>query len=202
MIFMPFSRERYALNLIFILDPMYSGILVLSLGIGYWKPGWAQRIAIVGMGGLVLYVGVAAALHAAALDRFRAAVETEGLRVLHVEVYPRLPGPWVWLGLADTPTAIVRGDVDSRHPTHAPLERYPKPIWDGSFPTAGELEEVRAFLEFARFPWMTARREGEHTILEYYDLRFGAAPHHNDFRLEVLLDGGGAVKHIRLNHRF
>ena len=76
------------------------------------------------------------------------------------------------------------------------------PIWDGVFPTAGELEEVWAFLEFARFPWMTARRAAEHTVLEYYDQRFGAAPHHNDFRLEVILDGAGVVKHTRLNHRF
>ena len=42
----------------------------------------------------------------------------------------------------------------------------------------------------------------QQTILEYYDLRFGAAPHYNDFRLEVILDGAGGVKHTRLNHRF
>ena len=82
------------------------------------------------------------------------------------------------------------------------LDHYLKPGQDGLFTKAGELEEVQVFLEFARFPWASTRREGEHTILEYYDLRFGAVPHHNDFRLEVVLDGGGAVKQIRLNHRF
>ena len=73
---------------------------------------------------------------------------------------------------------------------------------DGLFPMAGELEEVQAFLQFARFPWMTVRRDGEQTILAYYDLRFGTAPHHHDFRLQVILDGTGAVKHTWLNHRF
>lgn len=202
MIFTPFSRERYALNLIFIIDPIYSGIILLALSLGYWKRRWAQAAAILGIGGLTLYVGVAAGLHEAARQRFTTEVETQGLVVLRAETYPRFPGPWTRLGLAETPTAIVRGDVELGQSSIAKLERYLKPSHNSHFTRASELAEVRAFLAFARFPWMTARREGEHTILEYYDLRFGAAPHHRSFRLEVIVDGAGAVKETRLNHRF
>lgn len=202
MIFMPFSRERYALNLIFIVDPIYSGILVLALSLGYWKRRWAETAAMLGMAGLVLYIGVSAAMHATARERFKMALEAEGLAALRIEAYPRFPGVWTWLGLAETSTAVVRGDIHLGRSAPALLERYPKPTQDGLFTQVTELEEVQAFLAFAKFPWMTARRQGEQTILEYYDLRFGSAPHHNDFRLEVILDGAGAVTHTRLNHRF
>lgn len=202
MIFTPFSRERYALNLIFIIDPIYSGLIVLALVVGYWRRSWTQGAAVLGISGLALYLLVASAMHEAARQRFKTTVEAQGLTVLRTEAYPRFPGLWTWLGIAETPTAVIRGSVDLT--PHAPLrlDHYPKPQPDGLFSRAGELEEVRAFLEFARFPWMTARREGERTVLEYYDLRFGAAPHQNNFRLEVVLDGGATVQHIRLNHRF
>jgi membrane-bound metal-dependent hydrolase YbcI (DUF457 family) len=202
MVFMPFSHERYALNLIFIVDPIYSGIILLALGFGYWRRRWAQTAAILGISGLLLYIGVAAAMHDAARKHFKTAMQAQGLAVLRTEVCPALPGPWTWLGLAETPTAIVRGRVDLGHSALMKLDQYPKPSQDGLFTKAGELEEVQAFFAFARFPWMTARREGAYTILEYYDLRFGAAPHHNDFRLEVVFDGDDMVKHIWLNHRF
>ncbi|HSF33562.1 MAG TPA: metal-dependent hydrolase [Candidatus Tectomicrobia bacterium] len=202
MVFMPFSHERYALNLIFIIDPIYSGIILLALGLGYWRRSWTQTAAILGISGLVLYLGVASAMHKAARERFKTAVEAQGLAVLRTEAYPRFPGLWTWLSLAETPTAIIRGRVDLRRSAPMRLDHYPKPGQDGLFTKAGELEEVRAFFAFARFPWMTARQQGEHTILEYHDLRFGAAPHHNDFRLQVVLDGDGGVQHIRLNHRF
>ena len=202
MIFTPFSRERYALNLIFIIDPIYSGIILLALGLGLWKRRWAQKAAILGLGGLVLYVGVAAAMHSAARERFQTLLAAQGNTVLRTEAYPRFPGPWTWLGLAETPSAIIRGNVDFGGSGPLRQEHFPKPSQDGLFPMAGELEEVQAFLEFARFPWMAVRRDGEHTILAYYDLRFGTAPHHHDFRLQVILDGTGGVKHTWLNHRF
>jgi inner membrane protein len=202
MVFMPFSHERYALNLIFIVDPIYSGTILLALGLGYWWRRWSQVAAILGMSMLLLYVGVAAAMHDGARERFRAAVQAQGLTVLGTEAYPRFPGLWTWLGLAETPTAIIRGRVDFGHSAPMRLDHYPKPRQDELFTKAGELEEVQAFFAFARFPWMSTRRDGAHTVLEYYDLRFGAAPHHNDFRLEVILDGSGVVKHIWLNHRF
>jgi inner membrane protein len=172
MIFTPFSQERYALNWIFIIDPMYSSIILLALAVAYRKPQWARTAAVVGMGGLVLYLGMAAAMHEAARARFTRAVEADGVTALRVEAYPMR------------------------------LDHYLKPKQDGLFTTAAELEEVQAFLEFARFPWMTVRQDAEHTVLEYYDLRFGAAPHHNDFRLEVVLDTAGVVRRTHLNHRF
>jgi len=202
MIFMPFSRERYALNLVFIIDPIYSGLILLALGLGYWRRRWAQAAAIVGLSGLVLYIGVAAAMHEVARERFKTTVAAQGLAVLRTEAYPGFPGPWAWLGLAETPTTIVRGKIQLGPSGPFTLEHFPKPTQDGLFTVAGNLEEVQAFLAFARFPWMTARRQGEHIVVEYYDLRFGEAPHHNDFRLEVILDGTGVVKHTRLNHRF
>jgi inner membrane protein len=202
MIFTPFSQERYALNWIFIIDPMYSSIILLALAVAYRKPQWARTAAVVGMGGLVLYLGMAAAMHEAARARFTRAVEADGVTVLRVEAYPRFPGPWTWLGLAETPTAVIRGGVELGNSAPMRLDHYLKPKQDGLFTTAAELEEVQAFLEFARFPWMTVRQDAEHTVLEYYDLRFGAAPHHNDFRLEVVLDTAGVVRRTHLNHRF
>jgi hypothetical protein len=154
------------------------------------------------VGAFLLALPLAAAMHDRARERFRTAVQAQGLTVLRTQAYPRFPGLWTWLGLAETPTAIIQRGVDLGRSARMRLDHYSKPGQDKLFIKAGELEEVQAFFGLARFPWMIARQQGEHTILEYYDLRFGAAPHHNDFRLEVVLDGGGAVKHIRLNHRF
>jgi hypothetical protein len=94
------------------------------------------------------------------------------------------------------------GVVDLGSSAPMRLDHYLKAKQDGLFIMAGELEAVQAFLKFAQFLWMTARKEAGHTVLEYYDLRFGSAPHHNDFRLQVILDGAGKVRQTRLNHRF
>lgn len=157
MIFAPFSRERYALNFIFIVDPTYSGIILLALGLDYWSRKWAQVAAVLGMSGLVLYVGVAATMHDAARERFKTAVEAQGLALVRTQAYPTFPGPRVWLGLVETSTAIIRGGVDLGRSAPATLEHYPKASLDRLFTTVGELQEVQAFLEFARFPWMSTR---------------------------------------------
>lgn len=179
-----------------------SAIMALALSIGYWQRHWARSAAFLGIGGLVLYLGVAAMLRDVALARFTTALQAQGITVLRAEAYPGFPGPWVWLGVAETPSLIVRGIVDVKPSAGIRLDQFLKPETDGLPTRVSELEEVQAFLAFAHFPWMLKRQEGDDTILEYYDLRFGAAPHHDAFRLEVMLDGLGVVKRTRLNHRF
>jgi len=84
----PFSDVRLSLDLVFIVDLLFTGIVVA--GIALSRSGRAGR-ARVALASLAIYVGVAALLHAGAKEAVRNAALRSGVAVVSAQALPTLP---------------------------------------------------------------------------------------------------------------
>jgi inner membrane protein len=198
MFWTPASRHRYFLDWLFILDPIFSAIVVASLILAIVFRSRARRITAMGSLLLLLYVGFCAAVHARAMAAWR--------RIDPVPVgstaaaMPQFLSPFRWLGLADRGDAIdvaffdvgpfAKG-VDDPQPPHrwsevlrslsdsyppparARIRRYDKPPPSPALAAARALPDWKIYLAFARFPLETVESEPNGDWSVYVqDLRF------------------------------
>lgn len=198
MFFIPITRERYSLDWVFIIDPWFTGISLVALGIAIFKPARGRRAAVVGAALLFGYIFFCGALHARALAAWR--------RIDHVPdgapaaVMPQLLSPFRWLGLTDHGGELHACFFDvGPFARTVPEPRVPEKIWDAIrmlprfYPPperariktfqkpadspllahARELPDVQVYLAFARFPLETETKEADGTTLvTFEDLRF------------------------------
>jgi inner membrane protein len=198
MFFIPFTRHRYSLDWVFIIDPFFTAIPAAALLAGFFLRSRARLAAIVGAAALAAYIGLCAAMHARALTIWRSLDRVPpGARMA---VVPQFLSPFRWLGLSEHETQVhaaffdvgpfAKGIADPKPPRRlidVPRvlpDFYPPPerVRIQKFDKAGEsdvcvaarsLEEVRVFKAFARFPLETVTRHADGTS-EYsiQDLRF------------------------------
>jgi inner membrane protein len=198
MFWIPFRRTRYSLDWVFILDPIFTGIVALSLLAAGILRAHGRRIAAAGGATLLLYLGFCAALHARALSTWkRLDVPPPGAPVVAL---PQFLSPFRWLGLSEhdgelhaaffdigpfakgvekpaPPTRLteVLASLSDFYPPpeRARIRRYPKPSDSPSLAAARALPEVRTYLDFARFPLAALAREPDGgTSITFQDLRF------------------------------
>ena len=198
MFFTPVSRHRYSLDWVFILDPIFTGIVLAALIAGLVFRRRARTIAILGSAALFLYIGFCAVLHARALAAWEAMDHAPvGSRVA---VLPQFLSPFRWLGLSDEGSALhyaffdigpfARGSEGARPPQRLSevlqslSDSYPPPrdarimslpaAEPSKFLSAArELPDWKIYLAFARFPMETVYPSsdgGAEVIVQ--DLRF------------------------------
>src|SRR3990170_6750941 len=163
-IFQPFSDARVSLDLLFIVDIAFTGIIVLGLLLSRYRPSRARAALVV----LAAYVGFGAFLHLRAEDAVREAAERHGVPVVSSWALPRmgemqsLPD----LGLGRRAEAAV----DSRR--------------------SGTPPGVRTYLWFARFPTVYVSTVEGKTVVTFFDLRFGGVAARRPFVLKVIESPG------------
>jgi len=198
MFWTPVSRTRYSLDWVFILDPIFSAILLLALaGALFFRPR-ARRITAAGSLLLLLYIGTCGALHARALEHWRR-IDPAPLGS-RAAAMPQFLSPFRWLALTDRGDAIdvaffdigpfARGVDDPQPPTRwsevlrslsdfyppperARIRRFEKPPPSAALAAAHALPDWKVYLAFARFPLETVESEpdgGASVIVQ--DLRF------------------------------
>ena len=84
----PFSDARLSLDLLFVVDLVFTGIVVAGIA---WSRGGRAGPARVAMATLAVYVGIAALLHGRAVDLVRDAAVRSGVRVVTASALPQLP---------------------------------------------------------------------------------------------------------------
>ena len=84
----PFSDARLSLDLLFVVDLVFTGIVVAGIA---WSRGGRAGRARVAMASLAVYVGIAALLHGRAVDLVRDAAVRSGVRVVTASALPQLP---------------------------------------------------------------------------------------------------------------
>lgn len=198
MFWIPFSRRRYSLDWVFILDPYFTGIVSLSLLATTIFRSKGRLFSSIGALLLVSYVALCAILHAAALRVWKR-IDTAPASA-RVAVLPQFLSPFRWLGLSERENEIhvaffdigpfAKGNSSPRPPTHlsevltslsdyypppshARIQRYDKAVASAALAKAQKLPDVRIYLDFARFPLATVRPEPEgKTSVLFQDLRF------------------------------
>ncbi|HBX42893.1 MAG TPA: hypothetical protein DEH27_03410 [Deltaproteobacteria bacterium] len=125
-IFQPFSDARVSFDLLFVVDLVFTGIIVTGLYLSRRRPAPA-RAAILG---LCVYVGFATFLHFRAEDAVRRAAESQGVPVVSAAALPRLPEVDIGDGLA---RFRLVGDAWAQ-PGDSGLPNLPIPDHPGKYP--------------------------------------------------------------------
>lgn len=227
---LPFTRRRFALDWVFIVDPIFTAIVTISLlATTIFRPK-GKLFSTIGAALLLAYLALCAVLHQSALRTWKRMDATPaGAKTI---VLPQALSPFRWLGLSERENEIhvaffdigpfaKGGHREPKPPTRlsevfsslsdyyppperAPIQRYAKPPPSPALSEAAKLPEVRAYLDFARFPLatVTAERDGTTTV-SFQDLRFlpwftgpwerqgGLRYRRQPFVYRVRLDGAG-----------
>ena len=177
---------------------------VLAAGL-LWIPSWKSRgfhwqrasYCRVGVVALAVYLGLCAIAHRAALARVEEFAKKSGASVEHLAALPAPPSLWRWSGLVQTPGGIYRVPIhlaDSRSQP-LPAQFFANAEQNPYLRAAGSLAEVRTYLWFARFPWVSYRQDNGFHIVQYTDIQFvwPARSSIPPFTFQVFLDGQGRV---------
>ena len=186
----PFDRTFYAWDLVFIVDPAILLVLLLTLLFAR-RQNLSARLATVGLGLIVAYVGARAGLHARALDEAQSRLP--GGRARHVVALPSPLDPFHWRILADTGDAYLIGDVRLDGPSPA-LKRREKRPEDAVVTRAREASAIaQIFLSFSTFPWLEVEAKDGSTEVTWTDLRFQERGRRS-FEAKVVLDERGLLR--------
>jgi inner membrane protein len=215
MLLFPFSDKRFSLDLVFILDFFYSGILFVGLlGTIFWK-GRAEWVARVTLVLIALYTGLCATNHSRALSAAREFAAANAIETIEVASLPQPLSPFLWTNLIKNHEFFYQGYLDLlgnnhrgysdtligkyiskfkglKEITYKPYARFPDtPLEKESL----NLDGVKLFLWFARFPIFLPEevKDGLH-IVRLFDLRFHSLEGRYPFVYEVKFDRQGNIK--------
>ncbi len=201
MILAPFSDWRAALDLVFIIDPMFTGLLALPLLLSIFQRRRARRLAWISLLLMFAYLGGTLVLHQRALQL----AQREQPAAIAVHALPQPFSPFRWQLIATYPDHYRRALVDmwpafpgsSVAFSNGFAQRFsgdvrpPDALQWQTMGAMRALPGVRAlpgayfYLWFARFPVLLEKKPG---LLVFGDLRFGAgAIPDSPFRLEIRL---------------
>lgn len=193
MVFYPFSRERYAWDLLFIIDPYLSGTIILGIALSYLLKARSALPARLGLLLLSSYVALAAWSHTQALMKVKAEAQARGLQVLKIAAFPLPFSPFRWSGILETPAAIYQGSFSTREKAPLRFVAHPKVDLNGPLKAAEDEAIVKFFRWFARFPIVEVKEANPGLVVEYFDLRFTAFPGRRPFLVRVAFDQKGRV---------
>jgi inner membrane protein len=186
----PFDRTFYTWDLVFIVDPWLLLLLLATLLLARRLPT-PSRVATVGLGLMLAYVGGRAVLHQRAVEAGIARVP--GGSVVRAAALPTPLDPFRWRLLADTGSAYFTGEVNLNAPV-TPLRRREKLPETAVVARVRETSDVAGvFLQFATFPWLEVAETDAGTEVVFRDLRF-ERPGRDSFAARVLVGPDGRIK--------
>ena len=196
-IFAPFSDQKFSLFTTFVIDPLFSGIIVIGLVVSAWKPRVAE---MVGLTVLIGYVGFQALLRQEAEALGERYVEAKQLEGATVHTLPQPLSPFNWMVIVrqgeNLHQALVnlralKTSSDKHQPSslisrlaasYRPAEkaRWTRYYWFGSETETQRLSreawyhmDFSEFRRFALFPILYRVDHNPHkTCVWFTDLRF------------------------------
>lgn len=210
MLLYPFGSTRYTLDWLYIVDPTFSGILMVGFLAAYLLRRAPRRVAKWALGMAAGYVLVCGLLqwHARlAVANGAAAHSIQGIRQVAA-----LPAPFVplyWTGIVETEDAYYRARLELLSGARADIRfvKVPKVTPDADRDALEAVrrpplhEQVQLYEWFARFPVVTVEPEPGGPVVRFYDLRFdlpGIRPDHRPFVFTVRLNAAGEVVETRV----
>ena len=184
---LPFDPTWYAWDWLFIIDPVFLGLLSLGCFGARWfgksgVPRWAMAVALV-------YIGLKASAQWLALGQALSFAGSE------FEVVRALPNPLSlnrWRFIAKNNETFITGSVQAYGTSRTKVE-FPRTQPDALVNrVAAQSHAARLFLDFSQFARLETRQEGEVTVIVWRDLRF-ADRRQSGFFCEVRVDAAGRI---------
>ncbi len=194
---LPFSRARFAVNAMPIIDPVYTGLLLLGLVVAArWRSLPAARVAVATLAISCAYLGYGAWLNVAAEREATRQLAASGVTDAHVAAFPTILQVHYRRVVARTPREDRVGFISMWHPCEIDWSVAPRT------PGHRMVEELRATREGRIFDWFTmgwARyrleaSDGGVRVLGT-DLRYGFTgdPDRSIFSISAVADLAGGI---------
>lgn len=195
--FWPFSEKWYSWDIVFIVEPVMLGLLILGLivpslsglidrEIGVRRKGPRGRVAAtVALIGVVLMWGLRDYQHRRAVNALEARTYND-LDPLRVSAFPKMTDPFHWSGVVETPAFFALAPVNSLEPEVDPegrMEIRYKPEETPITIAAKKSYAGRMFLDWAQYP-ITETETLEDSpggyVVHFQDLRYAQVPSTGD----------------------
>lgn len=111
-LFSPFSRRKFTLDLVFIIDPYLTFILVAGALAALCSPGWGRRVGEVCLAGAVFYLFICGHYHHQALNLARQVFRTEARAGATVAALPQPFSCRRWQLIAAQPQEVKQALVE------------------------------------------------------------------------------------------
>ena len=198
-LYLPFSKARPALDLVFILDPFLTLPLLAALGAAFVWRGSAALISRLALVVVIFYLASMGVSQFAAVTSMRQLLQSQGVTPRRVEALPWPLNPLRWQGFAEDGDKYWTGDIQLWRGRIAltPIAKGPE---NGVVARARMQQDVQTFLWFARFPVARVWQEGDRSVVEYHDLRFTHSLRRGSpFVLRVVFSPSGEVERVLFN---
>lgn len=186
--FWPFSDRWHALDIVFILDPWITGLLVASLLLMAFRVK-AMPVAVICFALLFSYWGLRFYTHAGAVRAVREQVPG----AIKVGAFPAAVDPFKWKVVAETKDTFITGKYDTGDGLFKDRLVYRKPEPVPVVDIAANAPNAKSFLQFARFPLTSIERLNDGWLVRFQDLRFSSKPGDNRFVATVVVRDDGRV---------
>ena len=218
MIFSPFFEHRFAWDLVFIIDLIFSGIIVLPLLANFFLKRGARWICRGSLIGLAAYIFFCWFQHGQALREVSGFSKGLKREVIQIAAMPQPASPFRWALYVETEDKVFQGFVDlkrkdlpeSASPQASFFERLDSLYYpSGSIPfqsmekmpdspwvqKALTSEGIKFYYWFARFPVVKSvnSRDGRHKV-EFMDVRFFLPGIRLPFVYFVEFDDSGQIR--------
>ncbi len=201
----PFSDHRFAINAMSIIDPIYTGVLVLAL-IGGWavrrsrfrRPGWSAHMAGAAIIASIFWQGYAWSINSETERVAREALISEGIETARVVSYPTLFQPWFRRITAETDTDIRVGFYSPLTDQPIIWRTYPKPQ-SALIQEMSRTMEYRVLAKFAmgEIAWRVEPASDGQMRVQAHDIRYlgygGEATLSALWGIEALFDGNNKL---------
>lgn len=184
--FWPYSEKWYSWDIVFIVDPILLGILILGLvlpgffglineEIGARSKGPQGRVAAtLALIGVVLLWGVRDYEHRRAVNEL-AVRSYQAANPLRLSAYPSLANPLQWTGVVETRNFFAVAPVDASHPELDPqdsMRLFYKPEETPVTVAAKRSYLGRVYLDWAQYPITETQRTDRGYVVYFRDLRY------------------------------
>lgn len=175
----PFSDQRFAINAMAIIDPVYTGFLFVAL-IGGWflrkrfnRAHWSSHLAGAALVACVVWQGYAWSLNIDAEQAAGQSLKEEGIITAEIESYPTLFQPWFRRMTAETDDAIRVGYYSPLADRPIRWQVFAKP----DSPFIRELARTAEYRVLERFAmgqiaWQVIPEPNGATRIRAHDLRY------------------------------
>ncbi len=197
-IFAPLSDKRYALDLIFVFDPILTagGIAAILLIRRFSRQGFLIASGLLFY--VIAYISLCFFMHESTIEMARAEMQRRNVKVEDLSVFPSLFWPLKWKAVVRSGSSYYLMEPASFTERSFLIRKVPGIRMDSIPQDLMGYEEVKAFFEFAKYPAVHSFEKDNARIIEFFDLRFSNYEGRNALVLEVRLDTDGVVHSIRI----
>jgi len=175
-LFAPLSAERYSLDWMFIIDPIFTGIMALTLFLVKRASRHRKAFALAGGLFVISYLLLEMVSHQVAYYRLKETVREQRIAAQKISALPQPLSIFRWTGLVQTEEAVLQSFFSLFDTAEKQVFAAFPQARDSYVDRALQTHEAVWFMRFARHPWIQSIPQAEGHLVEIRDRQFSSNP--------------------------